>query len=163
MRGPAVLQLAVHATKALTRWQNNGDHVPRLHHIRFTVECLANNGSGQLIAATFYMLPDEALTRSADLYGFERPGVHAIPRERKFVVARCDPNSQKNPINLLGKRIELVQIVKRLKLLFEGCSQHVPLIDAIRDSQNELELSIIRFGVREPITCLEKLFDAAPR
>ena len=86
-----------------------------------------------------------------------------MPRERKLVVTRCDPNSQKSSINLLGKRIELVQIVKRLKLLFECCSQYVPLIGAIRDTHNELELPIIRFGVREPVPCLEKLLDVAPR
>lgn len=56
MREAAVLQAAVHAAKALTRRQNAGDHVARPDRIDFTVECLANDGSGRLISVAFYML-----------------------------------------------------------------------------------------------------------
>jgi len=56
MREAAVLQAALHAAKALTRRQAAGEEVERPDRIDFTVECLANDGTGRLIEVAFYML-----------------------------------------------------------------------------------------------------------
>jgi len=56
LREAAVLQSALHAAKALTRRQNAGEQVERPDRIDFTVECLANDGTGRLVEVAFYML-----------------------------------------------------------------------------------------------------------
>lgn len=56
MREAAVLQSALHAAKALTRRQNAGEEVERPDRIDFTVEAIANDGTGRLVEAAFYML-----------------------------------------------------------------------------------------------------------
>lgn len=56
MREAAVLQAALHAAKALTRKQAAGEEVERPDRIDFTVEAIANDGTGRLIEVAFYML-----------------------------------------------------------------------------------------------------------
>ena len=56
LREAAVLQSALHAAKALTRRQNAGEEVERPDRIDFTVEAIANDGTGRLIEVAFYML-----------------------------------------------------------------------------------------------------------
>lgn len=56
MREAAVLQSALHAAKALTRRQAAGEEVERPDRIDFTVEVIANDGTGRLVEVAFYML-----------------------------------------------------------------------------------------------------------
>lgn len=56
MREASVLQAAIHAAKALARRQNAGEEVERPDRIDFTVEAIANDGTGRLIEVAFYML-----------------------------------------------------------------------------------------------------------
>jgi len=55
MREATVLQSALHAAKALTRRQNAGEDMARPDRIDFTVECVANDGTGRLVTVAFYM------------------------------------------------------------------------------------------------------------
>ena len=56
MREAAVLLAALHAAKALTRRQRAGEPVERPDRIDFTVEAIANDGTGRLVEVAFYML-----------------------------------------------------------------------------------------------------------
>ena len=56
MHDAVVLQAAVREAKMLTRRQNGGEHIERPGRIDFTVECVASDGTGRLVAVALYML-----------------------------------------------------------------------------------------------------------